>query len=110
MKKLSLLSLASVGFFTISAQAGQEVYKQVAPPPPPMYGLGFYGAIDAGANVYQDRGGNRSFSSDADGDSIDRDPRFFGSTLEVNPKNDVGFFGGVKLGYVFGSGVVRPTV
>ena len=26
------------------------------------------------------------------------------------PKNDVGFFGGVKLGYVFGSGVVRPTV
>ncbi len=28
----------------------------------------------------------------------------------MNPKNDVGFFGGVKLGYVFGSGVVRPTV
>ena len=34
----------------------------------------------------------------------------FGTTLEVNPKNDVGFFGGIKLGYVFGSGVVRPTV
>jgi opacity protein-like surface antigen len=28
----------------------------------------------------------------------------------VNPKNDVGFFGGIKLGYVFGTGVVRPTV
>ena len=26
------------------------------------------------------------------------------------PKNDVGFYGGVKLGYVFGSGVVRPTI
>ena len=26
------------------------------------------------------------------------------------PKNDVGFFGGIKLGYVFGSGVVRPTI
>ena len=26
------------------------------------------------------------------------------------PKNDVGFFGGIKLGYVFGTGVVRPTV
>lgn len=28
----------------------------------------------------------------------------------MDPKNDVGFFGGVKLGYVFGTGVVRPTV
>ena len=32
------------------------------------------------------------------------------ATLEVNPKNDVGFFGGIKLGYVFGTGVVRPTI
>jgi opacity protein-like surface antigen len=28
----------------------------------------------------------------------------------VNPKNDVGFFGGIKLGYVFGTGVIRPTI
>ena len=27
-----------------------------------------------------------------------------------SPKNDVGFFGGIKLGYVFGTGVVRPTI
>ena len=104
MKKLSLLSLASVGFFIISAQAGQEVYKQVAPPPPPMYGLGFYGAIDAGANVYQNRGGDRTFTDD------NPNSQFFGSTLEVSPKNDVGFFGGIKLGYVFGTGVIRPTI
>ena len=111
MKKLLFSAVALTGLLAASLRAGPTPeYKQVAPPPPPMYGLGFYGAIDAGANVYQDRGGNRSFSSDADGDSIDRDPRFFGSTLEVNPKNDVGFFGGIKLGYVFGSGVVRPTV
>jgi opacity protein-like surface antigen len=111
MKKSYALTAVLIGLLTIPLQAGTETYKQVAPPPPPpMYGLGFYGAIDAGANVYQDRGGNRSFSSDADGDSFDRDPRFFGTTLEVNPKNDVGFFGGIKLGYVFGSGVVRPTV
>jgi opacity protein-like surface antigen len=104
MKKLSLLSLASAGFLTISAQAGQEVYKQVAPPPPPMYGLGFYGAIDAGANVYQNRGGDRTFTDD------NPNSQFFGSTLEVSPKNDVGFFGGIKLGYVFGTGVIRPTI
>ena len=82
-------------------QAGTEAYKQVAPPPPPpMYGLGFYGAIDMGANVYQDRGGTRTFTGDNRiNDITDRD---FDATLEVNPKNDVGFFGGIKLGYVFG--------
>src|SRR6266404_6775582 len=104
MKKLFILPLLLFGFATVSLQAGQEVYKQVAPPPPPMYGLGFYGAIDAGANVYQNRGDTRTFTQD--------NPNLpgFGDTLTVDPKNDVGFFGGIKLGYVFGSGVVRPTV
>jgi opacity protein-like surface antigen len=112
MKKLSLtLTTILIGFLAAPLQAGTETYKQVAPPPPPpLYGLGFYGAIDMGANVYQNRGGDRHFSSDNDGDSFDRDLRFFGSTLDVSPKNDVGFFGGIKLGYVFGTGWVRPTI
>ena len=105
MRTSYLLTALLVGLLTISVQAGpQEVYKQVAPPPPPMYGLGFYGAIDAGANVYQNRGGDRTFSDDRVGTED------FGDTLTVSPKNDVGFFGGVKLGYVFGTGLVRPTV
>jgi opacity protein-like surface antigen len=104
MKKFFILPLLLFGFVTISLQAGQEVYKQVAPPPPPLYGLGFYGAIDMGANIYQDRGGDRTFT-DRIGGTED-----FGDTLTVSPKNDVGFFGGVKLGYVFGTGVVRPTI
>jgi len=100
MKRFSLLTSMMVGFVTASLQAGEAVaYKQVAPPPPPeLYGLGFYGAIDAGANVYQDRGGTKVFENE------------FGDTLEVDPKNDVGFFGGIKLGYVFGTGVFRPTI
>lgn len=104
MKKFCSLMSILLGFATASVQAGTEVYKQVAPPPPPMYGLGFYGAIDMGANIYQDRGDNRTFTQD--------NPNLpgFGDSLEVNPKNDVGFFGGIKLGYVFGTGVVRPTV
>jgi opacity protein-like surface antigen len=109
MKKLSLLSTAAlIGLLTVPLQAGTEVYKQVAPPPPPeLYGLGFYGAIDAGANVFQNRGDDRTFSDNGIRDRFDPD---FDDTLMVSPKNDVGFFGGVKLGYVFGTGVFRPTV
>ena len=105
MKKVSLSAAVLIGFVASSLQAGTEVYKQVAPPPPPpMYGLGFYGAIDGGANVYQNRGGNRTFSQN------DPDRPFFGDSIIVDPKNDVGGYGGIKLGYVFGSGVVRPTI
>ena len=105
MKKLLLSTLALTGLLASSLRAGPAVeYKQVAPPPPPLYGLGFYGAIDMGANVYQNRGGDRTFSDS------DLSSPFFGDSLTVSPKNDVGFFGGVKLGYVFGTGVVRPTL
>jgi opacity protein-like surface antigen len=104
MKKFSLLMSVLFGFATAPLQAGTETYKQVAPPPPELYGLGFYGAIDMGANIYQNRGGDRTFTDDMAGTPD------FGDTLTVNPKNDVGFFGGAKLGYVFGTGVVRPTV
>ena len=105
MTRLRFVTALLTGLLTVSLQAGQEVYKQVAPPPPPeLYGLGFYGAIDMGANVYQNRGGDRTFSDD------NLNSPFFGDSLTVSPKNDVGFFGGVKLGYVFGTGVVRPTI
>ena len=103
MKKFSLLASLLLGFVTASVQAGQEVYKQVAPPPPPpLYGTGFYGAIDAGANVFQNFGGS-------DLPSHITDP-FFGFSLDVDQEHDVGFFGGLKLGYVFGTGLVRPTI
>jgi opacity protein-like surface antigen len=104
MKRLHILAALLVGLLTISVQAGQEVYKQVAPPPPPLWGTGFYGAIDMGANIYQNRGDDKTFT-----DNNPNSP-FFGYSLEVDPKNDVGFFGGIKLGYVFGTGVVRPTL
>jgi len=105
MKKLLLSTVALTGLLAASLQAGPAVeYKQVAPPPPPLYGVGFYGGIDMGANVYQNRGDDRTFTQDNP-----HDP-FFGYSLDVDPKNDGGFFGGVKLGYVFGTGVVRPTI
>jgi opacity protein-like surface antigen len=108
MKKFSILASLLLGFVTGSVQAGQEVYKQVAPPPPPpLYGTGFYGAIDAGANVYQDLGSHTFDDQNIDlfgvRDLIDLD-------VKLDPNNEVGFFGGIKLGYVFGTGVVRPTL
>jgi opacity protein-like surface antigen len=106
MKKLLFSTVALTGLLAASVKAGPGVeYKQVAPPPPPpLYGTGFYGGIDAGANIFQNRGDDRTFSN-----KNPNDP-FFGYSLEVDPKNDVGFFGGLKLGYVFGTGIVRPTL
>jgi len=105
MKKLLCSTVALTGLLAASLQAGPAIeYKQVAPPPPPLYGVGFYGGLDMGANLYQNRGEDRTFTNDNLNDP------FFGSTLEVNPKNDVGFFGGLKAGYVFGTGIIRPTI
>jgi len=105
MKKLIVSTIALTGLLAASLRAGPAVeYKQVAPPPPPLYGVGFYGGLDMGANLFQDRGGDRTFTNN------DVNDAFFGWSLDVDPKNDVGFFGGVKLGYVFGTGIVRPTL
>jgi opacity protein-like surface antigen len=107
MKKRSLFVSVLLGFAIGSLQAGPAVeYKQVAPPPPPLYGTGFYGAIDAGANVFQNLGDTRTFDESFtpfSGTRLDLD-------LKLDPNNEVGFFGGIKLGYVFGTGVVRPTL
>jgi opacity protein-like surface antigen len=105
MKKLLFSTVALTGLLAASLQAGPAVeYKQVAPPPPPLYGLGFYGGIDMGANLFQNRGDDRTFTNK------DLNSPFLGYSLDVDPKNDVGFFGGLKLGYVFGTGIVRPTI
>ena len=105
MKKFSILASLLLGFVTGSVQAGGEVYKQVAPPPPPNYGTGFYGAIDAGANVFQNLGDTRTFD-----DSFTEFGARLDVDLKIEPNNEVGVFGGIKLGYVFGTGVIRPTI
>ena len=94
MKKLfhllSILTMATL--LAVVVNAGPA---PAPAPPSEVYGTGWYGAIELGANVWQDRGGLRSFS-DVNGD-----------TLTIDPNNDTGFFGGVKLGYVFGTGGFR---
>jgi opacity protein-like surface antigen len=105
MKKLIFSAIALTGLVGASLKAGPAVeYKQVAPPPPPLYGIGFYGAIDAGANVFQNLPGSRTFTEN------DPESPFFGESLEVSPQHNVGVFAGLKLGYVFLKGVIRPTI
>ena len=88
-----------IGFLAAPLQAGTETYKQVAAAAAAAnVWTRFLRSDNAGANVYQNRGGFRDFRVD------NPDSEFFGSDLHVNPKNDVGFFGGIKLGYVFGQG------
>src|SRR6266481_7617351 len=101
MKKLLLSTVALTALVATSLRAGTETYKQVAPPPPPpLYGVGFYGAIDGGANVFQNFGGSDFPSHLTD--------RFFesGLSLDVTQTHDFGGFGGIKLGSVFGTGLV----
>jgi opacity protein-like surface antigen len=103
MKTLPLFLVAILGFTSVSVRAGEAVaYKQVAPLPPELYGTGFYGAIDMGANIFQDRGGTRSLTEQFDISTTD--------TLKIHADNNAGLFGGIKLGYVFGTGIVRPTI
>ena len=90
MKKFPLSASFLLGLVTVSLQAGEPVaYKQVAPPPPPLYGTGFYGAIDAGANVFQNIG-DKTFHEEEDfpsfGGRLDLD-------LKLEPNHEVGVFG-----------------
>src|SRR6478735_3177145 len=95
MMKKSYLALIAVlsGLLTVSTFAGEQ-YTQTTTQSSEIFGSGWYGAIDIGANIYQDRGDVRNFTLGT-------------STLRIDPNNDTGFFGGIKIGYVFGTGGVR---
>jgi opacity protein-like surface antigen len=97
MKKLFYLIPTLTTALLLATRMNAGEYNP-PPPPPELYGTGWYGAIDLGANIYQDRGDVRNFSN------------LIGDTLTLDPTNDTGFFGGIKIGYVFGTGSVRPAI
>ena len=102
MKKSFLLILPVLVAVFLSAPLQAQDHKSVVTTThtaaPEAWGTGFYGAIDMGANVYQDRGDTRVFENE------------FGDSLTIVPNDDAGFFGGIKLGYVFGTGSFRPVL
>jgi opacity protein-like surface antigen len=100
MNKPIHFTVAAIALFGVSAFAGEKTIapgKTVVPPPEPNFGTGFYVALQAGINAYQDFGGTRRFEAG-------------GRSIAVEPRENVGFVGGLKLGYVFGRDRIRPTI
>lgn len=100
MKKSILMTAISAAAITSSALAGEPTVapsKSVTPMAPIVYGTGFYLGLQAGMNAYQDFGGTRTY--DVGGDKL---------SLDVN--QNIGFVGGLKAGYVFGTGTVRLAI
>lgn len=97
MKK-SLLSCA-LAAAAIPAFAGPqvEVSKNPVPEPEPVYGVGWYGALQAGINAHQNLVDNG-------------DVNLGGFRFSLEDDSNVGVFAGAKLGYVFGRGAVRPAL
>jgi opacity protein-like surface antigen len=99
MRRLALITTAITALGTSSLLAGSPDYKQVAPVPPPCdYGTGWYAALEGGANVYQTFNDNfsRTFPN--------------GDEVSAHIDHNVGGYGGIKVGYVFGRGTFRPTI
>jgi len=95
MKSYHVLLLSAVA--AASLHAGAPVSAPSPAPSASSRGTGPYFALQAGANFAQDLG---------DGESGE----VFGSTLSLEPEDSTGFVGGIKLGYIFGTGVIRPTL
>lgn len=92
------LLLTALACAAIPAFAGPpQVSKNPVPPPPPVYGTGWYAAVQAGINAHQNV-------------VDDGDVTLGGFRFSLEDNSDVGFFAGGKLGYVFGTGKVRPAV
>jgi len=70
LKRPFLITLVLVSIAATSVRAGEPVVeKNVAAPPPELFGTGWYAAIDIGANVFQNRGGSRTLT-DEFGDTL----------------------------------------
>jgi opacity protein-like surface antigen len=99
MTRSILLTTACAALLTSVAFAGQPMSDGKSGKGevlPPIYGTGFYLGVQAGINAYQDYRGN--------------DFTLGGNDVTLNGDSHVGFVGGLKLGYVFGTGTVRPAI
>ncbi len=99
MKTISLFTFATIALVSSSLFAGPPEFQPVAPAPPTcLYGTGWYAALEGGGNVWQE------FD-----DSFSRTLRS-GDVVDVKIDHNLGGYGGLKLGYVFTNGNIRPAI
>jgi opacity protein-like surface antigen len=98
MKQTILFSFAIGALLGGSLFAGSPTYEPAPAPPPCDFGVGWYFALDGGANVHQDvdRSHSREFRN--------------GDVVEFSSDSNIGGYGGIKLGYIFGTGSVRFAI
>lgn len=102
MLKSILSTAACAALIASTALAGETTTytpsKNVMPIDAPiLYGTGAYIAVQAGASISSDV---------SDSQVYDVGP----NTLQFKANDNVGFVGGLKFGYVFGTGTVRPVI
>lgn len=94
---LAVLTAASIITTAFAGEPTQTMSGKETMGFAPSYGTGWYGALQVGSNVYQDFGDSNT-------------ENFFGLQITEDLDGDVGIFAGLKLGYVFGTGFVRPAI
>lgn len=99
MKKSILMTAVTAAALTLTASAGESAPapSKGYTAPEPVYGTGWYFGLQVGANLYQDYGGDGS-------------KEVSGFDIDYNYDDKIGIFGGLKFGYVFGTGKVRPAI
>ena len=110
MKKLLFPTVTFTGLLAASLQAGQEVSQagRTAAAATNVWTRLLWCDRRRGRTCIKTAADDKNFHED--NSNLDILVFIFPSSLEVNPKMTSASLGGVKLGYVFGSGVVRPTV
>jgi opacity protein-like surface antigen len=93
-----VLLLAASSFALAGQPVMEDSKKMIIPPePPPAYGVGWYVGIQGGANLHQSYDGTEKF-------------RFGGQTIAVKTKDEIGGFGGGKIGYGFDGSFIQPAI
>jgi len=97
MKTSILISTLALlgGAMAFAGPSGKGVV--VPPPPAPVYGVGWYFGLQGGANVYQNYEGTEHYNYD-------------GTDIALEMTEEVGYFAGIKFGYGFNGGVVKPAI
>src|SRR6478672_4607524 len=94
MKKSYFALVAALSVLLAVPVFAGEYTQTTTQAPPSACGTGWYFGLGGGVNLYQDFGDQRNVSVN-------------GTQFELDTNDHVGGFGGIKFGYVFGTGTWR---